>query len=461
VLLLITAVLGGGSRGGLGDVLAQLLAVLLLAHLCWQAANDRLSWRAPSWIRWLPALALVLPLLQLVPIPEALWAVGPARAELATQLLQAGVAPRHVITLSPTATEQALWSLVPATALFLATLVISRKGQQALLLVIVILAIASVCLGMAQLAEGTKSPLRFYTPTNYDQAVGFFANRNHFAGLLAMALPVAFACTGWAVTERLAGRRLSPLLIISGCGVVILLILGIALSRSRAGMLLGMLAVMGSLPIIMGLSRQRGTKRILALTLGVAVMLSVQFSLLGILQRFDTDTFDDGRWKYARTTAQAALAYAPLGSGLGTFEQAYQPFEAKGAPDRYIVNHAHNDYLELWLEGGLPALLLLGLGATAWGWRGLRLWRRGAAASASDSLSLLLSRTAWLAASLGLLHSALDFPLRTTASMSVFAVLAAIAFSGPRRKPVDATLGSSVPVAAQELPLFMTKNIGS
>jgi hypothetical protein len=31
---------------------------------------------------------------------------------------------------------------------------------------------------------------------------------------------------------------------------------------------------------------------------------------------------------------------------------------------------------------------------------------------------------------MGLLHSALDFPLRTTAAMTVFAVLAAIAFSG-------------------------------
>jgi len=97
------------------------------------------------------------------------------------------------------------------------------------------------------------------------------------------------------------------------------------------------------------------------------------------------------------------------------------------------VNHAHNDYVELWLEGGLLALPLLALGAAAWTWRGWRLWRRGSAAGDPDSLTLLLTRTAWLSASLALIHSALDYPLRTTASMSVFAVLAAVAFSDPRR----------------------------
>jgi hypothetical protein len=49
------------------------------------------------------------------------------------------------------------------------------------------------------------------------------------------------------------------------------LILGIAITRSRAGLLLGMLAVFGSLPIVMSLRMQRGTKRILALAVGIAL----------------------------------------------------------------------------------------------------------------------------------------------------------------------------------------------
>jgi O-antigen ligase len=399
----------------------------------------------------LPALALLLPFVQLLPVPMAIWASSPARAELAGQLLKVGVAPIQVISLNPTATEQALWSLLPATALFLATLLLSRRAQLALLGTILALATISVLMGMAQLADGNDSPLRLYTPTNRDQAVGFYANRNHFAGLLAMALPLAFAGTAWTIAQRLAGRRLSLLLAAAGCSLVILLILGIAMSRSRAGMLLGMVAVLGTFPVVMGMRRQRGAKRILAVTLGIAAMLSVQFSLLGILQRLEADPMSDGRLQYAKVTLQAAKAYAPLGSGLGTFQEAYQPFEAKGSPGRYIINHAHDDYLELWLEGGVPALILMTLGIAAWSWRGRQLLRAGPETGEPTSRGLLLARVAWLAASLALLHSALDFPLRTTASMAVFATLAAVAFSEPRRAAASST-GMIVGPAGDRLP---------
>jgi hypothetical protein len=433
-LILVIAGLGGGGHGGLGDLLAQQLGLALLALLLWQGVHGRIAWHARPWVRWLPALALALPLLQLIPIPMSLWTAGPARMELAAQMAQAGVLPRQVISLYPDATEAALWSLIPAVALFLATLALSRSGQRVALMVIAVLAVASVFMGMAQVNGGTHSPLRLYEHTNADQAVGFFANRNHFAGLLVMVLPMALGWTAWAVIERLAGRRLSIFLVLSGCSLVILLILGIALSHSRAGLVLGMLAILGTLPIVMGLRRQRGTKRILGITLGIAVMLTVQFSLLGVLQRLEGPSVEDGRWRYTTTTFEAAAAYAPWGSGLGTFRQAYQPFEAKGTPTRYIVNHAHDDYVELCLEGGVPALLLLATGLFAWAWLGFRLWRTGFKPDDSDSLSRLLIRCAWWAASLGLLHSALDYPLRTTADMSVFAVLAAIAFSGSRAR---------------------------
>ena len=439
VLLLIISVLGGGGRGGLGDTLAQLLAIVLLFYMYWLHMHAHLAWQAPRWVCWLPALALVLPALQLFPIPAVLWAMGTARAELAAQLLVAGVNPTHVISLNPAATELAMLSLLPGTALFLCTLGLSRKNQVILLAVIVTLAFLSVFMGMAQLADGNDSPLRLYTPTNRDQAVGFYANRNHFAGLLAMALPLAFAATSWAVTEQLGGRRFSLMFIIAGSISIILLILGIAMSRSRAGMLLGMLAVMASLPLAMSLRRRRGMKRILTVILALAVMISIQFSLLGILQRLEADPMADGRWKYAKVTLAAAADYAPLGSGLGTFQQAYQPYEAKDTPGRYVINHAHDDYLELWLEGGLPALILMSLGFVAWTHRGWQLFQRREETESAASLKIMLTRVAWLSASLALIHSALDFSLRTTASMAVFSVLAAIAFSNSRREFSDAT----------------------
>jgi O-antigen ligase len=435
IALLVIAVLGGGGQGELGDVCAQLLSVLLLARLAWLAFNHRLTWRSESWwVRWLPVLALALPILQLLPIPTGWWSAAPARAELSAQMAYAGVVPAHVISLNPGATERALWWLLPPVGLFLATLGLSRTGHRLLLAAVLVLALLSVLLGMAQIASGPESALRFYANTNTGEAVGFFANRNHLASLLVMALPLTLVATAWALTERLDGHRVSPLWILCGSGLVILLILGIALTRSRAGLLLGMLGVLASLPIAMSKHQQRGVKRILALVVGIAVMLSVQLSLLGILQRLQSDPLDDVRWQFAQVTREAATAYAPLGSGLGTFRQAYQPFEAKHEPGRLIVNHAHNDYLELWLEGGIPALVLLVLGGLAWLWRGMQLWwSRNEEPLDSAKMSRLLPQAAWISATLALIHSAMDYPLRTTADLSVFAILAGVAFCEPSR----------------------------
>jgi hypothetical protein len=428
-LLLLVAGLVGGGRGGLGDTLAQLIALSLLGWLCWLGAWGHIAWLAPAWVRWLPVLALVLPLLQLMPVPESVWTLGAARSELAAQLGRAGIGLPSTLSLNPAATESALWSLLPAVAIFLAALTLSRRGHQVLLVVVVTLAIANVVLGMAQVAGGTGSPLRLYAHTNPDQAVGFFANRNHLASLLVMTLPIALAWTGWSVARRLGGGAISPIRVIAACVLVVALILGVALSRSRAGVLFGMLAVLGSLPIVLALGPRRGTRRILAATLAVAVMIAIQFSLLGAVHRIDMSSLDDGRWSYTTTTLRAATAYAPLGSGLGTFRQAYLPFEAKGGqPTRYIVNHAHNDYVELWLEGGALALLLIAAALSAWAFLGWRLFR--ARGSHHEEVGILLvARAAWWAGTLALMHSALDYPLRTTAASAVFALLAGIAFS--------------------------------
>ena len=47
---------------------------------------------------------------------------------------------------------------------------------------------ASLALGFLQVAQGPESQLRFYEMTNADEAVGFFANRNHFAAFLNVTL---------------------------------------------------------------------------------------------------------------------------------------------------------------------------------------------------------------------------------------------------------------------------------
>ena len=74
--------------------------------------------------------------------------------------------------------------------------------------------------------------------------------------------------------------------------------------------------------------------------------------------------------KTLRATQDEALA----GTGIGTFQQVYRRYENPGAVDQWYANHAHNDYLEIALEGGLPAIILLALFFAWWLRQGREAW---------------------------------------------------------------------------------------
>ena len=422
LLLLGAAVLLGGGRGGFGDVLVQLLAVALMLA---QIASRRPAVRMPAPLLIVLVLALALPLLHMLPLPVDAWPRGGLRQQIRLDLQVAAATVDAHLSLDPLAAERALWSLLPALAMGVAVARLGHAQRRLLTIVLLALAILSILLGMAQLADGQQSLLRFHSPTSTLDAVGFFANRNHLASLLVACLPFAIGAAAWAYQRR-AQESTSELLGIVGLiGVALLLVLGIALARSRAGLALGMLALLLCLPILWRLRAHRRVGRTLLLALLAALVLSVPFALFGLLQRLQTDVLDDGRWGYARVVNVAAHASAPLGSGLGTFAQVYPQYEADTGvgPDYAVVNHAHNDVLELWLEAGRPFIAAFAVFIVALTWMGMRLWRPVASLPAE---SLLLARLAWVSTLLLVLHSGLDYPLRTTAMMTVFAMLLAL-----------------------------------
>ena len=165
-------------------------------------------------------------------------------------------------------------------------------------------------------------------------------------------------------------------------------------------------------------------------------MFVVQFALYRIMERFSTDQLEDARITFARNTIEAAKAYMPFGSGMGTFVPVYAMYEkpADALMDAY-VNRAHNDVLELWLESGVFGLILMGL-FLAWLARASWvLWRpEGAGASGID---LLLARAATLIVALLAAHSFVDYPLRTGAMMALMAFACGLLVAPPVRAADD------------------------
>ena len=88
--------------------------------------------------------------------------------------------------------------------------------------------------------------------------------------------------------------------------------------------------------------------------------------------------------------------------------------------DPTFFNHAHNEYLETWLEAGwLGAGLIIAFLI----WYGRRLW---AAWKAGPSRERDLQRAASIALLAMLAHSGVDYPLRTATLAVLFALCAAI-----------------------------------
>src|SRR5262249_34117433 len=146
--------------------------------------------------------------------------------------------------------------------------------------------VLSVFVALAQVAQGPGGSLHFYSGNGPSEAVGFFANRNHFAALLYVLILFAAA---WSVDRVLAAasgpaqarfRTASVIPIVAGFTVLVALIACAAMARSRAGLGLTILALLGALTLAMRDRRAASGVTPARLLLGataLGVMLFVQF----------------------------------------------------------------------------------------------------------------------------------------------------------------------------------------
>ncbi len=121
----------------------------------------------------------------------------------------------------------------------------------------------------------------------------------------------------------------------------------------------------------------------------------------------------------------AAVTFGPAGSGLGTFEKVYRLFEPPSEVGPVYISHAHNDYLELAVEMGLPGIVLMLLFLAWWG---RTAWQVGRSHAFDQYAAAGVISTATI-----LIHSAVDFPLRTAAVSGLFAAGIALMIVSRRR----------------------------
>lgn len=403
-------VLGGASQANdLFDLILRLTGVPLLALACLRLAQG--PGAGASWLLFglLGALAL-LPALQLIPLPPGLWASLPGRGALAGDLGAAGVAPVwRPLSLAPEATLDALFGLVPFAAVLTAAISLSPEERRRLWIGTAILAFLSVVLGALQLAGGG---LRFYGDRG-GSAVGFFANRNHWAAWLAATLPILAL-----VMSRSNSRdgRMSPLAVAILLAVFVALLAGVAISGSRAGAVLLIPAILGSAFLLWRQGgRDAGAGRLLLPAVAGAAGLA--FAVLGAwaaASRF-AGSSEDLRFDLWADALRLSLAHLPFGSGAGSFSAIYMGQEAADTLTAGFANQAHNDWAEVFVEYGAAAALPMALAAA--------IVLKGASRNSAAPF-MILALVVLLAASF------VDYPLRTPALQALTALLLAGLASG-------------------------------
>ncbi len=414
ILLVLALLLGGGGIVyGVRHFLLQGFALLLLGLNAGLVAD--FFRHGPRMLVALLVLTVAFPLLQLVPLPPAIWQALPGR-ELAIESLALAEYPADSwmpFSLDPARTALAFFAtIVPATLIVIGHgLPFAEKVRLAWTAFIV--AVLILLLGVVQLSSGNTTLMTQWITPDADVLYGTFSNRNTggLAFLLAAILAISLPVRGGMIT------RISV-----GAGVA-LLVLGVVLTQSRTAMtlLLVFVGILGLRGIAMLRRKAGGAGRKQMLAAGLvaaAIVAALGISVLSggraadSIERFSTiqqdrlERWDDGSFTAGR--------YWPVGAGTGTFDDVFQIDESLEYLSLARAGRAHNDYLELAIETGIvgPLLLLLWLG---WGsyasLRGGPAEERWLRLAASASLVCIA------------LQSVLDYPLRNQAMLSLAALM--------------------------------------
>ncbi|MDP1737500.1 MAG: O-antigen ligase family protein [Caulobacter sp.] len=420
-VLALALVFGGASRENTLQVMFLELASLpLLAHAAWRYTTEN-RWESLGGARWILMLLPAIPLLQLLPVPFGIWVDLPGHAAAASAARLAGLAPEwRPISLAPLETWRSMLALIPPAAIFLGAALTTESERRWLCVFVPVVAIVSLAIGALQLAGGDSSPLYFYKTTNQGSPVGLFSNRNHQASLLVMSLPFAAL---WLCRAR-PGLRESAPTAAALVGHVVLMVVGLVIVGSRAGALLAAPALVLVTAMLVRAGRLGGRISLVVGGLVLAVsVLTASFVVDPLLERFSARA--DQRFDTAPVVAATAWRFQPTGAGIGSFPSVYAGAEPVELMAQTYFNHAHNDYLEIWLETGVLGVMAL-LSIIAW-WvgRSYRVW------TLQTTPGRNLARAGSAAIALLLVHSLVDYPVRTLAIAAVLALSCALLAGRP------------------------------
>jgi O-antigen ligase len=331
------------------DLFTLAIALLGIASaFLWSQSRRRES-------RFLTWAALGLPcyaLLQMIPLPvQLVGLLSPARGELLRSLEPIfGHQSFASLSIAPSETFPHVLLIATYCIIFLSIRQLTRgAGDKVWFIALPVIAAAALeaALGIAQfVVHGDVEPR------------GTFGLRNHLAGLLEMALPLAALYGVATLRAARRGRNSAQGMAraFAAFAVAALILAGALVTNSRGGfasVLISGLAIFG-----LTLGREMAPLKRLAYAgvfLSAVVMGLFFLTPESMIERLSQHS-SEGRVALWRESLGVIREYPLVGCGLGGFESAFQKFKA--SEGIFLVDYAHNDYIQYLAELGIAGFVL-------------------------------------------------------------------------------------------------------
>lgn len=431
---LVICLLGGSARGDAVQLVGlRPICCLFAGYAFYRLGSQKVSGLMPLYVGLGMLGALMA--IQLIPLPYQLWSELSGRA-IVVQLDVAGdqAGLWRSISLSPSRTANSLASLIVPLAAVLLFHIYPNDRKRDFLALIIIIALCNSLLSILQLLGPSGGPLYFYEFTNATEAVGFFANRNHssvFSGVSLLIISYFYG-QNWSIF-RLNIRYANLLL----SAAYVIIFISIILNGSRAGFLCGGIALFLGLVIFNTKHFQatdhvsRRSSRIVSIVGSVAIVIFsaalillffVSDRLPALTRLVEADNMSNIRARAMPTLFEMIGNYWPVGAGFGTFDKVYFIHERTELLMPSYFNQAHNDWLQMLIEGGAPIALIAVAGILWYVVSVLKLF-----SSTSNNISHLLFWFGIMA--ILAIASLVDYPLRTPIFSAVTVWIVAFLFT--------------------------------
>jgi putative inorganic carbon (HCO3(-)) transporter len=369
---------------------------------------------------------IIVACIQVIPMPEVLVSIISPKAHEIQVLANVST---FYFSLDPGQSAISFFKLLAYFCLFICTLLLVNDEKRIKLLLTIMVAAGTVqaVYGALEILLGSQTSLVFGIDVS-ESATGSFVYRNHYANFLMMCLAAGI---GLMVTslqkDKLYSRKewlRSVATAMLGSKALIrislaIMVIALVMSRSRMGntAFFVSMTIVGLMALLLVKQRSKGlTILIISMFVIDLVIVSAWFGLDKVQQRLtETSLQRESRDEVIIDALPMVIDYPISGTGAGSFYSVFPSY--KNSDVHSFYDHAHNDFLQMTIEYGIPGISILALLVLLAFYKSVRAMR-----NRRNSIFKGASFACCMVIIGMLLHMTVDFPLQAFANASYFVV---------------------------------------